>query len=137
MTSLTALFAIAVIVSMMRYGAIARDADLLHDVARIQAFLPRGSTLCASESLQRDALLRAQLYRQHFISVGPPTEPSPLCLSALRDAPEAFESHLSGSLDLRRYRLFVRAPAREAASDDAAQTARALKTSGQQDRERR
>lgn len=106
-----ALVIFAGIVSINRYGVIARDKELLSDIARIQTLIPARSTVATSPALRQNYVLAAYLARQHYISLDFEATPQRYYLTSTVDP--GIENSIAlkaAKVPLQEFRLFVESP---------------------------
>jgi 4-amino-4-deoxy-L-arabinose transferase-like glycosyltransferase len=108
--ALGGLIAAACLVSVARYGRIERDIELLHDVARIEQYVPASATVAVPAALQNDFQLRAYLYRRHYVSVCRPEETAPYFVASSQHGFVASAGLVAAESENHRYHLFVKAP---------------------------
>ena len=98
--------AAALVASVALWGRPGRDADMLHDVARIGATVPPGTLISCAPELWEQWNLQGYLLRYHDISMDPGGRPHTWTLSpAGGDLPEGYAPL---NVELRTLRLAVR-----------------------------
>ncbi len=97
----TVLFA-SVAASVLLWGRPGRDADMLHDVARIGAIVPRGALIGCAPELWEHWNLQGYLLRYHDISLDPRGRPHAWAISTVgADLPEGCAPRDAGLRTLR------------------------------------
>ena len=77
--------------AILLFGRPSRDADMLHDVARIGTIVPRGELVSAPEQLWNEWNLQSYLLRYHAISIDAGPTPHRWRIGSGHDGPVGYE----------------------------------------------